>query len=360
MKKSKVVVLKTKPETAVQDYMRLMKLAEFENALPKDKPTIIKNNISWHLMYPGANTTPWQMEGTIKALQEAGYSDLTCVQNKTVVTNAYMGEKLNKFYDLYQKYNISVKYNFNKQDMEWKVYEPKAKMLVLDKIFPKGIKIPDFFIGKNVLHQPTVKCHIYTTTTGSMKNAFGGLLSTNRHYCHSLIHETLVDLLKIQKEIHPGIFTVMDGTTAGNGPGPRTMIPVTKDVILASHDCVAIDAVAAKLMGFDPMSIKFIRLATEEGLGTGLMDEIELAGDDISKENWNFHVGDNAASTIGDMFWFGPFKWLQRLMFHTPLVYCFIFASAFYHDQIWYPFKGKKIINDWYNTHWGKLFQEYK
>ena len=39
--------------------------------------------------------------------------------------------------------------------------------------------------------------HIYTTTTGAMKNAFGGLLNTRRHYTHSWIHETLVDLLAI-------------------------------------------------------------------------------------------------------------------------------------------------------------------
>ena len=49
-----------------------------------------------------------------------------------------------------------------------------------------------------------MKCHIYTTTTGAMKNAFGGLLHTHRHYTHTWIHHTLVDLLAIQKEIHTG------------------------------------------------------------------------------------------------------------------------------------------------------------
>ncbi|MBP7653983.1 DUF362 domain-containing protein [Candidatus Dependentiae bacterium] len=360
MKKSKVAILRTKPETVVSDYQKIMKLAEFENNLDKTKTTIIKNNISWHLMFPGANTTPWQMEGTILGLRNSGYKDIVCVQNKTVVSDAYKGEKLNKYTALYKKYEVPVKFNFIPEDMKWIVYKPKGKMIVLDKIFPEGIEIPDYFIGKNVLHQPTVKCHIYTETTGSMKNAFGGLLSTQRHYCHSRIHETLVDLLRIQKEIHTGIFTVMDGTTCGNGPGPRTMIPVCKDIILASSDCVAIDAVAAKLMGFDPMSLKYIRTATEEGLGTGIMSEIEIEGDDITTENWNFSVGDNAASKVGDIFWFGPLKWLQHLMFHTPIVNLFIWASAFYHDKLWYPIKARKIINEWYKTQWGKLFLNYE
>ena len=80
-----------------------------------------------------------------------------------------------------------------------------------------------------------------------MKHAFGGLLGTRRHYTHSWNHETLVDLLALQQEIHSGIFAVMDGTLCGNGPGPRTMEPVEKDYMLAGSDQVAIDAVAAKI-----------------------------------------------------------------------------------------------------------------
>ena len=125
--------------------------------------------------------------------------------------------------------------------------------------------IPRRFIGENIIHLPTVKTHIFTTTTGAMKNAFGGLLNERRHWTHPVIHETLVDLLMIQKKIHRGVFAVMDGTFAGDGPGPRCMVPHVKNVILASADQVAIDAVAAKLMGLDPMSIKFIRLAHDLG-----------------------------------------------------------------------------------------------
>ena len=109
--------------------------------------------------------------------------------------------------------------------------------------------IPDLLVGKNAVHLPTVKTHVFTTMTGAMKNAFGGLLQENRHWTHSVIHETLVDLLAIQKEIHPGIFAVTDGTIAGDGPGPRAMMPVEKNYIIASADQVAIDAVSATADG---------------------------------------------------------------------------------------------------------------
>ena len=201
--KAKVAVLRTKPETAMEDYERLLHLADFRQHLDPSATTILKDNISWHYPFPSANTTPWQLEGTIVGLRNAGYNDLVCVQNKTVVTDAFKGEDLNHYVPVFKRHEIPVKFNFREGDMNWEVYQPKGKLLVLDKIFPDGIKIPDYFHGKNIVHLPTVKCHIYTTTTGAMKNAFGGLLSTNRHYTHSFIHETLVDLLMIQKEITP-------------------------------------------------------------------------------------------------------------------------------------------------------------
>jgi uncharacterized protein (DUF362 family) len=359
--KSKVAVLKVKPETILQDTERLCELAGMKQALPAGHTTILKDNISWHYPFPGANSTPWQMEGTILALQKAGLADISCVQNKTVVTNAFKGEDLNHYLPLFKKYKIPVLYNFKPNDMKWVDYKPKAKMHVLHKIFPEGIQIPDYFFGKNIVHLPTVKCHIYTTTTGAMKNAFGGLLATKRHYTHTWIHKTLVDLLAIQKEIHSGLFAIMDGTTAGNGPGPRTMFPVIKDYMLASSDQTAIDAVAAKMMGFDPMSLEYIKVAHDDGLGVGDPRDIEIVGDDISKESWGFSVGDNGASMVGDFMWFGPMKRFQKLFFHTPLVNVFIAGSEAYHDYYRWPLKDKKTFETWKKeTTWGRLFAAYE
>lgn len=360
MAKSKVAVLKVKPETVLSDIERLCELAGLPQALDPNATTILKDNISWHYPFPGANTTPWQLEGTILALRKAGFSDLSCVQNKTVVTDAFKGEDLNHYLPVLRRYDVPVLYNFRNEDMKWIEYRPKAKLHVLHKIFPEGLELPDYFFGKNIVHLPTVKCHIYTTTTGAMKNAFGGLLSQKRHYTHSWIHRTLVDLLAIQKEIHTGLFAIMDGTTAGNGPGPRTMIPVVKDYLLASADQVAIDAVAAKMMGFDPLSLEYISVAHDDGLGVGDPRDIEVVGADISKESWGFSVGDNAASLVGDVLWFGPLKKFQKLFFHTPLVNVFVFGSEAYHDYYRWPRKDRHVFEAWQReTEWGRLFEAY-
>jgi uncharacterized protein (DUF362 family) len=360
MSTPKVAVVKTTPLTVLEDVQRAMDLAGVKNALKLGATTILKDNISWHFPFPGANTTPWQLEGTILGLQKNGFNDVACVQNKTVVTDVFKGEDLNKYTPLFKKYQIPVLFNFREGDMKWVEYMPKSSMLVLDQIFPDGIRIPEYFIGKNILHMPTVKCHIYTTTTGAMKNAFGGLLASQRHYTHTWIHETLVDLLTIQKEIHSGIFAVMDGTTAGNGPGPRTMVPVEKNLIIASADQVAIDAVTAKLMGFDPLSIKYINLAHQCGLGCGDPRDIILVGENISNENWEFTVGDNLASRVGDLLWFGFLKNLQSVFFRTPLVNLFIFGSELYHDYYRWPIRERHVFNRWRTTtQWGKLFASY-
>ncbi|NIN00562.1 MAG: DUF362 domain-containing protein [candidate division Zixibacteria bacterium] len=358
MGKSKVAVVKTSPETVLEDYQNLLRLAEVQSFLSRDKVTILKDNISWHFPFPGANTTPWQLEGTITGLKKLGYRQLVAVENETVVTNAFKGDKLNRYDGIFKNHGVEVEYNFV-QGFKWVKYEPKGELLALPKIYKRGLHLPEFFFDKNIVHLPTLKCHIYTTTTGAIKNAFGGLLNTKRHYTHTWIHETLVDLLTIQKEIHSGIFAVMDGTTAGNGPGPRTMKPEIKNYILASGDSVAIDAVSAKMMGFDPMSIRYIRLAHERGLGKGRIEEIDVLGEDVSQVNFGFTVGDNMASRVGDLLWFSPLRIFQRLFFRTPLVYIFVFGSAFYHDRFWWPVKGTKIFREWSNTKWGKLFQAY-
>jgi len=357
-----VAVVRVTPDTVLSDIDRLVDLGGASQALTPGCTTILKDNISWHFPFPAANTTPWQLEGTIQALSRRGYADQVCVQNKTVVTNAFKGEDLNHYVPIFRKYGVPVLYNFKDEDMKWVRYQPTTRMRVLDRIYPEGIRIPDFFFGKNIVHLPTTKCHIYTTTTGAMKNAFGGLLNTRRHYTHSWIHETLVDLLAIQKEIHSGLFAIMDGTTAGNGPGPRTMYPVVKNVMLASPDQVAIDAVAAKMMGFDPMSIPYIRLAHEQGLGIGDPRRIEIAGEvDAAHENWRFHVGKNLVRVAGgDLIWFGPLRRFQKLFFRTPLVNGFILASDVYHDFYRWPLVDRRRFERWCETTgWGQLFLRY-
>lgn len=353
---SKVSVLKTSPESVVKDYGELMRMVDYEKHLPKDRTTIIKLNLSWSLYYPACSTEPWQLEGVLKTLREDGYRDVVAMENKTVVTNPLKGVKQNGWQEILDKYDVDF---VPLTDVEWVKYEPERETPGIKKTFPDGHYIPKPFFDTNVIHLPTVKTHGHTTMTGAMKNAFGGLITERRHHAHKYIHEVLVDLLKIQKEIHTGIFAVMDGTVCGDGRGPRTMKPVIKDLILASADQVAIDSTSAKLMGFDPLKIDKLRLADEQQLGKAREENIQVLGEDISKEDWGFEVGESLVIRGDKLFRKGPLSFLEPLLFHTPLFKLPILGSAVYHDYLWYPTVGRARIRRFMETKWGEKFKNY-
>jgi uncharacterized protein (DUF362 family) len=359
MNRSKVVVLKTNPKTVIEDYERVMNLARYESYVSKDIPTLIKLNLSWTKYFPACSSEPWQVEGVIKTLIQDGFPKhlLFPVENKTVVTDPSKGAENNGWMPVLKKYGLSF---IPLPDVKWIKYDFKEKLLRLDRIFPEGIEIPEMFIGKTVIHLPTLKTHGHSITTGAVKNAFGGLLKEVRHYAHKYIHEVLVDLMIMQKELHPGIFAVMDGTVCGDGAGPRTMIPRIKNFVLASADCVSIDAIAAKMMGFEPMEIPYIHMCNDMGLGIGDPKRIDVVGEDISQENFGFKTKKSIVIWGDQMLRMGPLRFLEKIALHSPLVAWAPFASNVYHDYLWYPTVGKKIINEFMNTEWGQLFETYK
>jgi uncharacterized protein (DUF362 family) len=370
MPRAKVAILRTSPRTVLDDYHRLMNLAGYQDVVARDADTALKVNISWHFFFPGASTVPWQLDGVIRAMLADGYrKDLIhACHNRTVVIDSHLGERENKQIDVVNAHglrNIHLYEGEHWMDIREAVGDLADKFLCLNQVYPKGFAIPRRFIGENIIHLPTVKTHVFTTTTGAMKNAFGGLLNEHRHWTHPVIHETLVDLLMIQKRIHRGVFAVMDGTFAGDGPGPRCMVPCVKNVILASADQVAIDAVAAKLMGFDPLrDLKYVRLAHDLGLGCGDPRDIEIVGDvDAAAENWHFDGPFKqmtfAARNQHRIYW-GPLRKPVEWSLKTWLAPWAYVASVVYHDMFWYPRYAKKKMDPVLTSEWGRLFANWE
>ncbi len=127
---------------------------------------------------------------------------------------------------------------------------------------------------------------------------------------------------------------------------------------------MAIDAVAAKLMGFDPLSIKFIRLAHDLGLGCGDPRDIEIVGDeDAARENWHF-VGPfkkmTFAARMQHKIYWGPLRKPIEWSLKTVLAPWAYIASVVYHDSFWYPLKAKKLMQDVLGSPWGRLFRNWE
>jgi uncharacterized protein (DUF362 family) len=374
-KKIQIFVKKTTPQTILQDYATLLDLAQYRKHYSIDDQVIVKLNLSWSKYFPACSSPPWQVKGVFKKMREDGFpgKNLFAAENRTVVTNLSKGLKGNKWEPVFKEFEIGF---VPLTEVKFTPFKSKVPLHVLDsKIFPQGFSIPQFYIGKKIIHLPTFKTHGHTGAKGgdfcednpevlggitcAMKNAFGGLLTKRRHFSHQYMSEVLVDLLIIQQQIHPEILAIVDGTVAGDGAGPRCIIPRIKNTLMAGYDQVAVDAIAAKVMGFDPMKLPAIKMAHDEGLGCGDVDQIEIIGDDISKENWHFKAERSIVIWGDQQVRKGRLKFLEPLM-HTFLFYLGpVFLSAFYHDVYWYNVIGRKRIREYNKTEWGQLFQQY-
>ncbi len=384
-KQPQIFVMRTKPASILEDYKKLMRMAEYQKYFLKEQKTIIKLNLSWSKFFPACSSPPWQLEGVLKTMIDDGYDPkkLFTAENRTVVTNIERGLLGNKWNFLIKKYGAWFVPLTRIPLVPYESLRPKfltlknRKLLALDsKIFPEGFVIPKFYLGKPIIHLPTMKTHGHTGAEGgslkktqganvhggitcSMKNSFGGLLTKRRHFSHQYMSEVLVDLLTIQKQIHPNIFAVVDGTVCGDGAGPRTMIPKIKNYILAGYDQVAVDAIVAKMMGFDPLKLPSIRLAHEEGLGCGDTSQIEVIGENVSNINWHFKVKRSLVIWGDQMVRKGPLSFINPLLKSDLFFFGPILGSLIFHDMFWYPTFGKALIRDFMKTEWGKLFQAY-
>ena len=185
MAKAQVAALTTSPETVLRDYHQLMNLAGYQSVIDRQADTALKVNISWHFFFPGSSTTPWQLEGVIRAMKRDGYNPnlIHACHNRTVVIDAHLGERENKQVHVIEAHGLRNVHLYEGE--EWiNIYDAVGDLtkefLVLNQVYPKGFFIPRRFIGENIIHLPTIKTHIFTTTTGAMKNAFGGLLNEHR------------------------------------------------------------------------------------------------------------------------------------------------------------------------------------
>ena len=113
------------------------------------------------------------------------------------------------------------------------------------------------------------------------------------------------------------------------------------------------------MMGFEPMDIPYIRMATERGLGEGAIEKIEIVGEDISQMNFGFSTRKSLVIWGDQLLRRGPLRFLERLLLHSPLVVWAPLASNIYHDFFWYPTVGRKRIREFSRTEWGKLWGKY-
>ncbi len=156
---------------------------------------------------------------------------------------------------------------------------------------PFGKKLKEFYIAKPILDAdvvvsvPKFKVHGTMLLTGAIKNLLGTIPGIHKVDFHKAapkpdeFGDVLSDILSVAK---PNL-AVMDAIVGMEGNGPTFGNPRKVGFVIASPDCVAMDAVVAEMMGIEPLRVYATKHAVRKGLGIGDLDNIEVAGVPLSE-----------------------------------------------------------------------------
>jgi len=274
MKKTRVAIAKAKdPYEALN---KALKLIEAEKLVNKEDKILIKPNyvVAKHPS-TGVTTDPRVIDGLIMFLKKLG-------ANGIVVGEGGAGDTERAFdvvgiREVIRKHNVELVNLNNDFRINLKVKEP----LALNEVGVAETALKSTCI----INVPKLKVHHMALVTLSMKNLMGLILP--KSIMHDQINEKIVDLATLFKDKVK--LNIVDGLVGSEEDEVRGS-PVQMDLIIAGADMVAVDAVAAAVMGINPERVKYLELAEERGLGTASLDEIEVLGERIEDVKKKFKL----------------------------------------------------------------------
>lgn len=174
--------------------------------------------------------------------------------------------------------------------------ESNIELKVLDREKPKRIKadegvilnefwFPEFVLEcRGIINVPKLKTHVLTTLTCAVKNLFGLQQGGSKARHHVLTRNDPKRFGNLLLDLYSSIrsrvkINVVDSIICMEGEGPTTGDPVNLGLIIAGTDAVAVDMVASKIIGWDPMEVGTNYLAVKRGLAPSDLREIEIVGE---------------------------------------------------------------------------------
>lgn len=137
------------------------------------------------------------------------------------------------------------------------------------------------FAADFVINLPKLKTHSATIYTGAVKNLFGCIPGLRKAEYHRLAPDPR-DFGQVLADIHQAVkvgLHIMDGVTAMEGEGPTAGSVYPAGKLLFSTDPLALDTVAAAMLGLGIEDIPILKTARARNLGESNLAEIEIAGD---------------------------------------------------------------------------------
>lgn len=133
-----------------------------------------------------------------------------------------------------------------------------------------------------VISLPKLKTHTQMFYTGAMKNLFGLIQGLQKSRFHLQFPERerfaqmIVDLYRM---VNPAM-SLMDAVVAMEGEGPQGGQPKKVGLLLLSEDTLALDIVAARLIGYKEEQIPILKKALEM-MPEGYVETIKIVGMDM-------------------------------------------------------------------------------
>ena len=238
-------------------------------------------------------------------------------------------------------------------DVAWSHHGLTSKLRILPRLSAQNPLLPEVLEGWDLVLLPTLKAHAALTVGGAVATLFPMLLPKPSLLTVDEHHDLAVDLLATLRERDVRWFSLIDATVCGDGAGPRTVRPSLQNVLVASADPVAADAVAASLMGQDPWSIRYLRRATEAHLGQARLGDLEIVGEDIDRVDFGLRASRSPAHW-GKLLGTSPWsRSVGRVLAKVPL-------ARLYQDALWFPLVGTRLRRRYHRTPWGRLALHYR
>lgn len=346
-KASIVSCVKVRPgENRINVFVAVRKAMELANwqKFVKGKNIALKVNAVWDKLYPSCTTTPMVIEGVIRVLKQ-GQPDakITIVDTDTPgIMHVHNSFKNLGIDNMAKKYNVKT---VNLTNTKFRRVNLGGKIL-------KKFKVSKVLLDADtIITLPVMKTHSLSTVSLSLKNQWG-CIHDLRHNLHLHLAEAIADVNKYYKK--KVFFAVLDGLFGMEGKGPKNGRPVRVGYVFASPDRVALDALVAKSMGFNPHSIKHITLCEKMGIGTM---KYRVVGSKPPRMKFRSPHDFQLAFWV-EIFLrrLGPFY--EKLFFQTKILHPLRLAARIYND-IWYYLVGCKQRDKALRDDFGKIWKTY-
>jgi hypothetical protein len=322
-------------------------LAGFTRSVPRSNSLALLLDLRWNRFQPGSGPTPWQLDAVLRQLaaQTPDLEGVKVVARRGPEMDPPIAARRHHLAAVLEARGLSLEEIPGRTTRR----APQQRLPELEQWHGGGVEVPESTADQALVVLGGLSTHVGFGLAGAVGAVGSQFLELDLLREDPRGARLLAEALAFAREVHPSIFAVLDATTCGLGPGPRRVRPSNQNLLLASPDPVAADAVAARILGLDPRRVPYLVACEDMGLGTIALDEIEFVGEMPSTLEQSLHAPPSLSFSDRLALLGG------RRALATPRRR----ARAILRDRIWYPFTGRRWRRLWSPTPWGRLFDDY-